>query len=139
MPVTPVEVVCAIIVDGSRVLVAKRQPGGAAGGKWEFPGGKVKPGESNAQAVVREIAEELACSVEVVDQAQALEANLHHYPSICIRLVPIICSLKAGPPLALEHEELEWLSLSEMRSLDWAEADIPIVEQILAGKVGGLA
>lgn len=130
------EVVCAVIVHDGRVLAARRKPGGDAGGKWEFPGGKVKRGESYEEAICREITEELSCSVKVV---QVLKPNVHRYPSLSLRLTPIVCSLAAGLPVALEHQELAWLCTRDLPGIDWAAADLPVVDQLISGVVEGLS
>tara|TARA_B100001057_G_scaffold134768_1_gene134207 strand:+ start:1768 stop:2163 length:396 start_codon:yes stop_codon:yes gene_type:complete len=122
---THIEVVCALIERDGKVLVAKRAAGGPTGGKWEFPGGKIKAGETSEQAVCREIVEELGCTIEPIRQ---LGANNHAYPEFSITLQPILCRIIRGEPVAIEHALIKWVSGDQMESLDWADADVPIAK-----------
>ncbi len=124
---SPLDVVCAVIQRNGKILAAKRRPGGPTGGKWEFPGGKVKNGETPEQAVCREVAEELGCTVAPL---RRLKPNLHEYPQFSVLLLPIICELESGEPNALEHVEIKWLQTDELPRLDWSDADEPILSQL---------
>ena len=128
MKVAPLDVVCAIIERDGKILVAKRQPGGPAGDKWEFPGGKIRRGETADEAICREIAEELGCTVRPLGE---LKRTLHKYPDFTVSLLPMICELDAGEPKALEHAEIKWLVADQLSILDWAEADLAIVTEYL--------
>lgn len=125
-----INVVCAVIEDAEgRVLVCQRSVAQPHPGKWEFPGGKVKPGEDGAEALQREISEELGCEIQVGEVLPVVE---HDYPNFSIRLMPYRCSLQLlAKPEALEHETIRWVSLAECVSLDWAEADIPIWQGLI--------
>ncbi|MCP5535961.1 MAG: (deoxy)nucleoside triphosphate pyrophosphohydrolase [Akkermansiaceae bacterium] len=119
-----INVVCAVIQDRQgRVLVCRRPDGKALAGKWEFPGGKIEPDEPAGSALQREIAEELGCEVEV---GRRLDEVIWHYPAFSIRLMPYLCKIRAGEPVALEHREIRWVGLEQCPSLDWAEADVPV-------------
>ncbi len=121
-------VVCAVISDESgRYLVARRPQGKALAGKWEFPGGKVEPGEEPSEALRREIEEELGVTISVMDP---LTEVVHHDNSGCIRLLPFSARLNDGVPRAIEHESIRWVSLKELMALDLADADVPIVRQL---------
>lgn len=124
---THLEVVCALIERDGKVLVAKRAAGGPTGGKWEFPGGKIKACETPEQAVCREIVEELTC---LVRPKRRLKSSFHVYPEFSISLLPIVCEIIEGEPSAIEHAEIRWVVSSRLDSLDWADADRPIVETI---------
>jgi 8-oxo-dGTP diphosphatase len=126
-----ITVVCALIERDHRLLVAKRSKTSTMPGKWELPGGKVQASESPEQAIVREIREELGCVVHPIGR---LESNIHDYPHVTVTLIPLCCGLIEGEPIALEHAELRWAGHSELRDLDWADADVPIVERYLAGR-----
>lgn len=128
-------VVCALIERGGLLLVAQRAAGKALAGKWEFPGGKIDPGETAFEAIVREIHEELGCFVEPIQQ---LDSCVHHYPTFIITLHPIICQLSEGEPRALEHAAVGWVDRADIRSLDLAEADIPVLEEYLSLTSSGL-
>ncbi|MGB3375936.1 MAG: (deoxy)nucleoside triphosphate pyrophosphohydrolase [Microbacterium sp.] len=123
----PIEVVGAVIVDGVRILAAQRGPGKALAGFWEFPGGKVEPGETPAAALAREIEEELGCQIDV---GQHVATTTHEYEFGTIRLATYYSTLKAGVPSASEHAELRWVELNNLKSLAWAPADIPAVMAI---------
>src|SRR3954449_9722265 len=123
-----VQVVGAAIVDGDRVLVAQRS-GGPYDGRWEFPGGKVEPGESDLSALVREIAEELG--VDVVPQAFVGEVLLD---GVVAGGEPGTSTLRVwwarldgGEPVAREHAQLRWVGAEELDDLDWIAADRPLL------------
>ena len=123
------KVVCAVIRDQKgRYLVCQRPHGKALAGCWEFPGGKIEPGEDPESALKREILEELACKIEV---GQALPEVVHYYPEASIHLLPFMCSLESGVPFAHEHADILWATLEQCRELLWAPADVPIWEELL--------
>jgi len=122
-----IDVVGAVIVEDRRVLCAKRGHGEESG-LWEFPGGKVELGESPQQALTREIAEELACEVEV---GREVVTTTHEGGSGGIRLTTFLCRIVSGDAQALEHQELRWVAIGELRVLDWAPADVPTVDVLL--------
>ena len=115
-------VAAAIIDDEHQVLAGKRDKDRVLGGKFEYPGGKVEPGETNEVALVREIKEELGATIRVGRRLG--ESVLGR-----IRVVLYVCKLKSGSwPVTLEHEELRWLSADEIYGdgMVWAPADIPL-------------
>lgn len=131
-----IEVVCGIIRDErGRVLAGLRPQGKHLGGLWEFPGGKVDPGESPQQALVRELREELGIDVEV---GAALEPVCWQYETVGIRLMPHVCEVRCGVIEAMSHERVDWYAVGELRGLEWAPADVPILGQIEALWGGGL-
>lgn len=123
------DVTCAIIESGERVLVARRAETAERGGLWEFPGGKVAPGEAEAECLRRELREELGIDVEV---ATRLEPVLHREPDREIRLIPFVCTLVRGQPLPLEHERILWSTCEELVGLAWCPADIHVLRQYLS-------
>lgn len=126
-----VEVVCGIIGDGEgRYLACKRPQGKHLGGLWEFPGGKVDAGETPQIALARELMEELGIKVEVGD---ALEAVIWNYERGPIRLQPYFCRILEGEPAAIEHEQLLWCAAEDFAALLWADADLPVLEQLRKG------
>ena len=135
MPTAPhFTVVCALIERGGRVLAAQRPAGKSQALLWEFPGGKIEPGEAPEAALVREIREEL--HVDLVVGAR-LPDTFHDYGKFAITLVPFVASLRDGAePHAAEHAALRWCTPAELRALDWAPADVPIVEHYLALRGG---
>jgi 8-oxo-dGTP diphosphatase len=120
----PLEVVGAVIIDGTHVLAAQRGPGKALPGLWEFPGGKVELGELPTDALTREVEEELGCEIEV---GQHVTTTTHEYDFGTIRLATYYAKLKTGVPMASEHSELRWVALDNLQSLEWAPADVPAV------------
>ena len=123
----PTPVVCAIIERKGFVLLAKRPAHKHLGGKWEFPGGKVENAESPSTAIVREIREELGCEFS---PRNVLPPNLHEYENITIEMIPLVGHLadSSADPICHEHDEIAWVSPSELRNYDLAPADIPVVE-----------
>jgi 8-oxo-dGTP diphosphatase len=123
-----IDVVCGVIEDGDgRFLVCRRPAGKHLGGLWEFPGGKVEDGESHAAALVRELREELAIEVAVHD---ALPPVVWHYERASIRLLPYRCTITRGVPHPHEHDQLRWCAPHDFTSLDWAPADLPVLDAL---------
>jgi len=126
-----IEVACAIIVNpDNQVLVAQRSAAMKMPLKMEFPGGKVEPGENAAGCLIREIKEELNLLVCPVFE---MEANIHRYPDFTIKLIPFICTITSGELVLKEHIACYWADLEMLYGLDWAEADILIMKNYLAG------
>lgn len=128
---TDLLVTCAIVEEGGKVLVAQRSASMVQPLKWEFPGGKVEPGESEKDCLVRECREELDLEVEVLER---LEPSTHRYaPDQNLVLIPFRCKRVAGILKLREHADARWLAPEDLRELDWAAADIPILESYLHG------
>ncbi|MDP3851088.1 MAG: (deoxy)nucleoside triphosphate pyrophosphohydrolase [Luteolibacter sp.] len=108
-------------------LACLRPPGKHLGGLWEFPGGKVEPGESPERALVRELREELGVEVRV---GTALEPVLWSYDRGDIRLLPYLCVITGGELRLLEHARLHWCAPQDFQTLAWAPADLPVLLQI---------
>ena len=124
-----IKVTCAIIVNADGlVFAAQRSPTMSLPLKWEFPGGKIEPGETAEACLIREIKEELNVDIEIV---ASLPANTHQYPGVTIQLIPFVCRLILGEIMLKEHLDFKWLSKNELLALDWAEADVPIVKYYL--------
>jgi mutator protein MutT len=121
-----IEVVAAVLRRQDLVLAARRPPGKARAGCWEFPGGKVEPGESQPEALRRELLEELALEVEVGSHLLSIE---HDYDDLHLRLHAYLCR-SHGEPLAREHVELRWLTVEELLEVSWSEADRVLAEVI---------
>ncbi|TRY17127.1 (deoxy)nucleoside triphosphate pyrophosphohydrolase [Tessaracoccus rhinocerotis] len=122
-------VVGAVIVRDNKVLCAQRGAGGALAGMWEFPGGKIEPGESPREALQREIDEELLCEVVV---GREVTTTTYEYDFGIVTLTTFYCDLVAGTPQLTEHSEVRWVDPGDLVSLDWAPADVPAVELIAA-------
>jgi 8-oxo-dGTP diphosphatase len=125
---THIHVACGIIERGGLVLAARRGASKAMGLKWEFPGGKIEPGESVEECVRRELWEEMGICVCV---KAALPLSTHHYPDFCVTLYPLVCEIESGEIVLNEHAAIKWLSPGDLRSLDWAEADFAVIDSYL--------
>lgn len=121
---SPLRVVAGAVIDQGRSLVARRAMGGPDGGRWELPGGKVQPNESDAQALIRELDEELGITIEVTG---SLGVSEYERPNLTIHLVGLLCRCVDGELEAREHTELRWARANELSTLDWAPADLPLV------------
>lgn len=125
-----IEVVGAVIANERGEILCAQRASGALAGLWEFPGGKIEPGELPAQSLQREIREELACEIAVGD----LVADVTHPdPALTVRLMTYHARLVSGLPTATEHAQLRWVPVGRLRELPWAPADIPTVDRLLQG------
>lgn len=119
-----IHVTCAIIERNGLVLAAQRSVSMSMPLKWEFPGGKIKAGESPEECLQRELVEELGVKIVV---SQPLHLSTHEYQSITVTLYPFICTIVDGEIKLNEHATLKWLSPDKLHELDWAEADLPVL------------
>ena len=127
------KVVGAIIEnDKDEILCALRSPEMSLPNMWEFPGGKVEENESLSEAIIREIQEELKCSIEF---KELFNDNTYAYEKFVVNLITLKCKLISGTPIATEHSTLIWLKRENLQSLKWAPADVPAVEQLIKEKV----
>lgn len=123
-------VVAAVVRRGDAILVSRRHAHAARGGQWEFPGGKVEPGESEPEALRREIAEELGCDVEV---GGLIVRHVHRYPDLEVELAFYACRLPpAAEPRPLGVAALEWAPDRALGGYDFCEADLPVLPLLAA-------
>jgi len=120
-------IVAAIIIMDGRVLACERSAPPEVAGRWEFPGGKVEPGETDAEALARECAEELGVRV-AVDERVGPDVPLAHGRAV-LRVFRVTL-LGGDVPRALEHTAMRWLSADELSSVPWLPADAPIVAEL---------
>ena len=124
-----VEVVAALIWDKGRFMICQRPAHKARGLLWEFVGGKVEPGETKAQALVRECREELDVTVTVRDEYMDLT---HVYPDITVHLTLFNAAIASGTPRLLEHADLKWITPAEIPQYDFCPADEEILRRLIA-------
>ena len=122
-----VEVVAALIWDGDRFMICQRPAHKTRGLLWEFVGGKVEPGETKEQALIRECREELAVTVAVGD---AFMEVVHQYPDITVHLTLFHSRIAEGTPQRLEHNDIRWITPAQIPDYDFCPADTEILKKI---------
>ena len=123
-----IRVAAAVIRDGGRIFATQRGYGEFEGG-WEFPGGKIEPGESSREALVREIGEELD---SVIETGELIETVEYDYPGFHLSMDCYWCTLVSGELRLLEAEDAGWFSADELESVDWLPADRGLIEKLKA-------
>jgi len=123
-------VACALVDADRRVLVTQRPAGKALAGMWEFPGGKLEPGERPETALVRELAEELGITVEPPCLAPLSFAS-HAYDDFHLLMPLYVCRRWQGTPTGLEGQALKWLRPARLRDLEMPPADAPLVAHLI--------
>lgn len=121
------EVVAALIWDGNRFMACQRPAHKARGLLWEFVGGKVEPGETGEEALVRECREELAITVQVKNVFMDV---IHEYPDLTVHLTLYNAVIAQGEPRLLEHNALRWITVEEIDTLPFCPADETILEKL---------
>ena len=119
-----IEVVAAIIHQGGKILATQRGYGEHKG-MWEFPGGKMEPGETQEQAIRREIDEELNVLINVERKVCTVE---YDYPQFHLTMHCFWCSMAGGELVLKEHQSAQWLERSQWESVEWLPADVEVVE-----------
>lgn len=126
-----IEVVAAIIHDGAGHIFATRRGYGEWRGWWEFPGGKMEPGETPEEALKREIWEELETCIAVERLADTVEWD---YPAFHLTMHCYWCRVESGSLTLKEHEDARWLDRGSLESVDWLPADRDLVRRLKNGK-----
>jgi len=123
------QVVAAIIINNGKILCMQRNLSkyDYVSLKYEFPGGKIDPGETKEMALSRELREELDLEVEIEKEFLTVE---HEYPDFKITLHSFLCKSPTDKITLKEHLAFQWLSINELDTLDWAAADIPIIKKL---------
>ena len=121
-----VKVVAAIIIHENKIFATQRGYGEFKDG-WEFPGGKIEPGETPQEALVREIKEELDIEIEVKDFLETVE---YDYPEFHLSMDCFFCVIRSGELVLKEHEAAKWLTAEKLDSVDWLPADKGLIEGI---------
>ena len=123
-----IQVACAVIFKDGKILVTQRGPAMKQPLLWEFPGGKIEPGETAENCIGRELLEEL--NIEVALNCR-LPDCAYTYPDIAINLVPFIAEFKSGIITLHEHMNFVWLPPDQLHTLQWAPADVEVMERLL--------
>ncbi|HCE67875.1 MAG TPA: 8-oxo-dGTP diphosphatase MutT [Geobacter sp.] len=127
-------VACAIIIHNGKILAAQRSESMTLPLKWEFPGGKIETGEDAADCLQRELLEELGITVTI---DRPLPTATHSYDDFTVTLYPFVCRLSGGDITLHEHKAIAWTEPGRMTELDWAEADLPVIDAFLASHATG--
>ena len=121
------EVVAALIWQGEKFMICQRPAHKARGLLWEFVGGKVEPGETKEQALIRECREELAVTLSVGD---VFTDVTHVYPDLTVHLTLFNATIAEGEPQKLEHKDIQWITPREVPSYEFCPADVEILAKI---------
>lgn len=122
-----IHVVAALIWDQDRFLICQRPPHKARGMLWEFAGGKVDPGETKEEALIRECQEELGITLAVGDVFMEV---LHAYPDLTVRLTLFNATIAAGTPQLKEHVDIRWITVAEIPQYEFCPADEEILQKL---------
>lgn len=122
-----VEVVAALIWDKDKFMICQRPAHKARGLLWEFVGGKVEPGETKEQALVRECQEELAVTLSV---GEVFMEVTHEYPDLTVHLTLFHATIQEGVPQMLEHNDTRWIFVDEIDQYEFCPADVEILEKL---------
>lgn len=126
-----VEVVAALIWDQDKFMICQRPANKARGLLWEFVGGKVEPGETKEQALIRECQEELAITLEV---GEVFMDVVHEYPDLTVHLTLFHATIRDGIPKKLEHNDIRWITVDEIARYEFCPADEVILAKLKASK-----
>jgi 8-oxo-dGTP diphosphatase len=121
------EVVAALIWDKDKFMICQRPAHKARGLLWEFVGGKLEPGETKEQALIRECQEELAVTLSIGDVFMDV---VHEYPDLTVHLTLFNAAILEGIPKKLEHNDIKWITLSEISNYEFCPADVEILKKI---------
>lgn len=126
---TPIKVVCGIIYNNEQIFICRRNPHKSLAGHWEFPGGKLEPGEEEADCLRRELLEELGMKVVVDNHFKTV---VHHYGTFTIELIAYTCRFLAASYHLTDHDRYEWIDKTALCEKLLAPADVPIARALVA-------
>ena len=127
-----INVTCAIIYFNDKILVTQRSEKMKLPLKWEFPGGKLEKDESEIECIKREIKEEINIEIKILER---LSNSVYDYGTFKINLIPFTANYISGEIILSEHKDYKLIDKSELSNLDWAEADLPIVNEFLKHEI----
>lgn len=122
-----IEVCAALLINKNHQILSTQRQGGDYDGLWEFPGGKMEPGETQSETLIREIKEELDVAIEVNDYLMTIE---YQYPEFYLTMHCHFCTIIEGDINLLEHSDAKWLGQNELDSVTWLDADIEIINRL---------
>ena len=128
----PVKVTAAILAKDGRIIIAQRKSSDHLSGKWEFPGGKIEPGETPEVCLARELKEEFDIDVAI---GEFLGSNVHHYDHVSIELMAYRASWVGGAIRMNDHKAYHWVTVGQLAEFDFAPADIPLVDMLRRGQI----
>lgn len=131
-----IQVTAAVLEKEGKILIAKRREGGPFGGNWEFPGGRVEPGETPETALHRELREELGIETRI---GQLFATSRYESPSFAIKLMAYRVTYLSGEIRLADHEEVRWVARASLRTFHFAEPDLPIVQAVIGAAPRGEA
>lgn len=127
------EVIAALIWDQNKFMICQRPAHKARGLLWEFPGGKLEPGETQQQALIRECQEELAVTLNV---GEVFMQVTHEYPDLTVHLTLFHATIREGVPQKLEHNDIRWVTAGELDAYPFCPADEAILKKLKATYAG---
>lgn len=122
-----IEVVAAVIIKDNKIFCAQRKNQGEVAMKWEFPGGKIESGETHQDALARELSEELSIQIAIGNFITTVN---HQYNTFALTMHAYLVTIIGGELTLSEHLDSRWLSRDTLTTVDWAPADLPIVERV---------
>ena len=127
-----IKVLCGLIFNPKDQLLITRRGSGDFKGKWEFPGGKLEKNETEEECLKREVREELSIEINI---DYFLMNNFHDYPNFSVELISYVSTIKSGQITLIDHDKYEWVETYKLKSFDFLDGDIPIIEQIMNNKI----
>jgi 8-oxo-dGTP diphosphatase len=127
-----IKVTAAILENDGQIIIAQRKSSDHLSGKWEFPGGKIEPGETPEECLARELKEEFDIDVTI---GEPLGSNIHHYDHISIKLMAYRASWVGGEITMNDHKAYRWVTIDQLTEFDFAPADVPFVEMLYTGSI----
>jgi 8-oxo-dGTP diphosphatase len=119
-----IQVCCAIIIKDSMILAVQHGANASHPFLWEFPGGKIKPDETEEQCIIREIKEELSVEINVISRITSVEYN---YGNKLITLIPFLCTIDSEEIILHEHVARQWFKIDDWQKINWLEADRELI------------